>query len=107
LEKIDSDLLNFIGPFNDTSGLNQSLRVLRINMLSDGTALTGSNSERVSGSYRSYHPGGFQLLLGDGSVRFVNDSIAPQTYINLMRRPDGQVLVTFDVGELLRSSSLR
>lgn len=95
LEKIDSDLLNFIGPLNGTIGLNRSLRVLRINKLSDGSLLTGANSERVSGSYSSYHPGGFQLVLGDGSVRFVSDSVDPQTYINLMRRADEQVLGEF------------
>lgn len=69
--------------------------MLRINKLSDGTALTGSHSEPVSGSYSSYHPGGCQLLLGDGSARFVSDSVNQQTYINLMRRADGEVLGDF------------
>ena len=40
---------------------------------------------------RSYHPGGINVLLGDGSVRFVNNSIAHSTWRALGTRNGGEV----------------
>jgi len=91
---LEADLLNFVGPLRGTQGPVPVLKVIKINKLSDGTALTDSSTS-ISGSYSSYHPGGFQALLGDGSVRFISDSVAVETYINLMRRADGTVLGEF------------
>ncbi len=95
LKAIESDLLNLAGPLNGTNGPSGALRVLRINKLRDGSPLSGANEGRVSGGYSSYHRGGTQILLGDGSVRFVSDSVDVQTYINMMRRADGAVLGEF------------
>ncbi len=58
-------------------------------------ALTGAIVEYVSVGSSSYHPGGTQILLGDGSVRFVSDSVEIQTWMNLSRRADGMVLGEF------------
>lgn len=58
-------------------------------------ALTGTIVEGVTLGSSSYHPGGTQILLGDGSVRFVSDSVEIQTWQNLSRRADGQVLGEF------------
>ncbi len=44
---------------------------------------------------RSRHSGGVNVLLGDGSVRFVTDSIAPQTWQGLSTRAGGEVLGDF------------
>ena len=41
---------------------------------------------------RSRHPGGVQLLLGDGSVRFIKDSISLATWKALSSRAGGEVL---------------
>jgi prepilin-type processing-associated H-X9-DG protein len=41
---------------------------------------------------RSRHAGGVNLLLGDGSVRFVRDSVAPATWIALGTRAGGEVI---------------
>jgi prepilin-type N-terminal cleavage/methylation domain-containing protein/prepilin-type processing-associated H-X9-DG protein len=41
---------------------------------------------------RSYHPGGVNMLLGDGSVRFVKNSISPPTW---------RALTTINAGEIL------
>jgi prepilin-type N-terminal cleavage/methylation domain-containing protein len=43
----------------------------------------------------SAHPGGVQALLGDASVRFINDSIELLTLYNLSDRNDGNVLGEF------------
>ncbi len=60
-----------------------------------GVALTGQNVETVSVGSNSYHPGGTQVMLGDGSVKFVSDSISMETFSNLARRADGQTLGEF------------
>jgi prepilin-type N-terminal cleavage/methylation domain-containing protein len=43
----------------------------------------------------SYHIGGIQVLMGDGSVRFVSDNISFQTVQKLAVRDDGQVIGDF------------
>jgi prepilin-type processing-associated H-X9-DG protein len=41
---------------------------------------------------RSYHPGGVNAVLCDGSVRFVSDNVNPTTWRNVGGRNDGQVI---------------
>jgi prepilin-type N-terminal cleavage/methylation domain-containing protein/prepilin-type processing-associated H-X9-DG protein len=43
-------------------------------------------------SARSAHPGGVNVAMCDGSVRFIKDSIAPQTWMALGTRNAGEVL---------------
>ena len=43
-------------------------------------------------SFRSRHPGGVQFAMGDGSVRFVRESIALQTYRALATKDAGEVI---------------
>ncbi len=50
------------------------------------------NADGLAGRYnfaRSMHPGGVQVALCDGSVRFVSDSVNRQTWRNLGNRNDG------------------
>lgn len=89
-----ADSLNQNGPLNGAAGIRPALKILRVNGNSDGQPLTGARANDVSGGYSSYHPGGLQLLLGDGSVRFVSETIDLQTYINLMRRNDAPPLIS-------------
>ncbi len=44
------------------------------------------------GRFGGLHPGGFNALLGDGSVRFVPFTISATTFWNLGHRADGNVL---------------
>lgn len=78
-----------------TAGTGAYPAPIKINKNIAGAALTGTLVETVTIGSSSYHPGGTQVLLGDGSVRFVSDSIAIQTWENLSRRADGQVLGDF------------
>lgn len=43
----------------------------------------------------SYHVGGAQFVLGDGSVRFVSENVDTQTYDWLHDKRDGQVIGDF------------
>ena len=45
--------------------------------------------------FKSAHVGGTQFLLGDGSVRFISESINYQTYQNLGAKSDGNVVGDF------------
>ena len=42
--------------------------------------------------YKSYHPGGVNFAMGDGSVRFLKQSIDPRTYNALGTRASGEVI---------------
>jgi prepilin-type N-terminal cleavage/methylation domain-containing protein/prepilin-type processing-associated H-X9-DG protein len=46
--------------------------------------------------FRSYHPGGCHFLLGDGSVRFVRDSVDGATYRAYASRAGGEALTNLD-----------
>ena len=41
---------------------------------------------------QSNHPGGVNVLFADGSVRFIKDSINPQTWMALGTRANGEVI---------------
>jgi prepilin-type N-terminal cleavage/methylation domain-containing protein/prepilin-type processing-associated H-X9-DG protein len=53
--------------------------------ISDGTLMT-------SGMSRSLHTGGVNVAMGDGSVRFIKNSIDEQTWCFLISKADGQVI---------------
>lgn len=43
-------------------------------------------------AFRSLHPGGVELLLGDGSVRFMRDSVDPRVPADMASRAGGEVV---------------
>lgn len=45
-----------------------------------------------SGETYAFHAGVANVLLGDGSVRTINDAVSVQTFANLIHRNDGKVL---------------
>ncbi|MEX0818873.1 MAG: DUF1559 domain-containing protein [Pirellulaceae bacterium] len=48
-----------------------------------------------AGEPGSFHPGGINVSMADGSVRFIADSIAPALLQNLITRNDGQAVGDF------------
>ncbi len=49
----------------------------------------------VVGGFGSFHTGGAQFALGDGSVRFISENINPETFKNLGNRADGELPGSF------------
>jgi prepilin-type processing-associated H-X9-DG protein len=41
---------------------------------------------------QSYHPGGVNVLMADGSARFIKNSISPQSWMALGTRANGEVI---------------
>lgn len=65
-------------------------------MLAGGCTTTGVCSNCGNNNpIQSAHTGGVHILLGDGSVRFVSESVHMPTWIALAIRDDGQVLGEF------------
>ena len=63
-----------------------------------GTGITRNESngvDRRNGAFGSYHPGGGNFLLGDGSVRFISETIDLTTYRALSTRNGGEPLAGF------------
>jgi prepilin-type N-terminal cleavage/methylation domain-containing protein/prepilin-type processing-associated H-X9-DG protein len=52
----------------------------------------GSTALGVFSNAASYHPGGVNTLLTDGSVRFIKDSVAPNIWWGLGTRNGGEVI---------------
>jgi prepilin-type processing-associated H-X9-DG protein len=44
------------------------------------------------GQARSLHPGGVNIGLGDGSVRFIKDSVSNRVWYSLLTSKDGSIL---------------
>ncbi len=66
------------------------------------TTVFGINTAGVGGrwqdgcvSFRSYHPGGCNFVLVDGSVHFLDETIDRRTFGNLGARNDGEVVGAF------------
>jgi len=93
-DNADSNALPPSGDFLD--GSPPAGTVVKINKLLDGqTTMSGDNQDATTFGFSSWHTGGCQVLLGDGTVRFLSENIDTNTYINLFRRSDGRTLGEF------------
>ncbi|MDA0809185.1 MAG: DUF1559 domain-containing protein [Planctomycetota bacterium] len=77
----------------DTAEGREALPYFKINHDPRGVPL--SSSDRVTAGFSSWHTGGCQMVLGDGTVRFISENIDATIYTNLMRRSDGATLGEF------------
>jgi prepilin-type N-terminal cleavage/methylation domain-containing protein/prepilin-type processing-associated H-X9-DG protein len=57
-----------------------------------GMGCTTVGNLMTSAMSRSLHPGGVNVVLGDGSVRFISDNINELTWCRLQSAKDGQVI---------------
>ena len=60
-----------------------------------GTDCRAQSNWNYSWGFKSAHKGGAHFLMGDGTVRLINENINYQTYQKLGARADGQTLGTF------------
>ncbi len=60
-----------------------------------GTAQPGRPNSSGNSGYSSMHPGGVQMVLCDGSVRFVTEAINATLWLNLSNRQDGNAISDF------------
>lgn len=92
------DPLNLIGNLNAVSSPDwkRKLPYFGVNR-GDGGELFGkvNDTTPVSAGFSSWHEGGAQVVLGDGTVRFLSENIDPIVFTNLMRRSDGETLGEF------------
>jgi prepilin-type processing-associated H-X9-DG protein len=61
------------------------------NTCNDTCNSCGPNEATFSNA-QSFHPGGVNVLFGDGSVRFVKDSVSPQVWMALGTRAGNEVI---------------
>lgn len=74
----------------------QKLTYFGINRDVQGKPLkTVESTTSVTAGFSSWHTGGCQVVLGDGTVRFLSENIDPIVFTNLMRRSDGKTLGEF------------
>lgn len=64
-------------------------------LTSDGAGSAGTRNNDCNSALISPHKGGVQILLADGSVRFLSDNVNMQTARNLANKDDGNVLGEF------------
>ena len=70
-------------------------KVVKINKTLAGLTLSDVRQDTVTMGFSSWHTGGMQAVLGDGTVRFLSENIDGTIYTNLSRRADGKTLGEF------------
>ncbi|MDB5339874.1 MAG: hypothetical protein JWN70_5493 [Planctomycetaceae bacterium] len=66
-----------------------------INNITESSGAGGNSRDGTNNSLQSAHTGGVNVLLGDGGVRFLSDSLNQAILINLSIRDDGNVIGEF------------
>ena len=81
---------NTLVPYTYTDGVTYD-----IDFNSNQESATASGFTYAAVTSRSYHSGGVNILLMDGSVRFVSNSVARATWLALGTRAEGDVVGDF------------
>lgn len=94
MDPIGSTVMTAPGPFASTiwsTGLSSLQFRINVTSVSTGNAATFHPNT----AWNSFHVGGINALLSDGSVRFITEKIDMNTLRNLASRNDGQVVGAF------------
>jgi prepilin-type N-terminal cleavage/methylation domain-containing protein/prepilin-type processing-associated H-X9-DG protein len=75
-----------------SGGPNNKFRPMREAGSYQSTGTTAGNNAGANDEMFSYHPGGVNVLFGDGSVRFIKDSINVRTLRGLVSLGGGEVV---------------
>ncbi|MEM9704099.1 MAG: DUF1559 domain-containing protein, partial [Planctomycetota bacterium] len=84
----------YFGPWSGFMGDNLFSMGVNADLSSQGADSCYINCNNTSTPY-SFHPGGVNISLADGSARFISETIDPLTYRFLIDPQDGQVLGDF------------
>jgi len=74
------------------SGTRATLRNTGARLNAPDAPPPGADPKLRVGGFGSHHPGGANFAFGDGSVRFINDSVNTQIYRQLAARADGEMI---------------
>lgn len=99
----DDEALNCDGRLNAIATPEQfpATKPLLINKTLGGEVLRYDSKQKrrdalkVTAGFSSWHVGGSQFLLSDGSVKFISENVDPETLINISRRADGLTVGAF------------
>ena len=91
----DNTRLNRSGPLAGIA--SDELTSFGLNQTPDGEIYDGGDlsSQPITAGFSSHHTGGCHVLLGDGTVRFINENIDHHVLVNMARRSDGETLGEF------------
>jgi hypothetical protein len=84
-QRADGSALFGTQPFNATNGHD----------VGGESYPNGAFGVQSTGQPYSFHVGGAHFLMGDGSVRFISENIAMNTFISLVTREGGEVVGDF------------
>lgn len=88
-------LRDYTGQFNSADGLNDSIFCASEPVWQLPCQNINSDKQAFAGA-RSRHPGGINILIGDGSVRFLKNSVNHSAWV---------ALKTINAGEVISSDS--
>ena len=80
------------GAFGVSGGINNKFRPMCETTPWSTTGVTAGNNAGANDEIFSFHPGGANVLLGDGSVRFLKDSINVVVLRSLVSLSGGEVI---------------
>ena len=88
--------LSLTGDLNSPNWAAGNAGTIKINKtLYNTSTMSGDSQNATTVGFSSWHTGGMQAVLGDGTVRFLSENIDGTIYENLSRRSDGRTLGEF------------
>ena len=94
--RLTGNLTGGTGVTSVTTWTSAAAGTIKINKtLGNVNTMAGDFQDGTTVGFSSWHTGGMQAVLGDGTVRFLSENIDSTIYENLTRRSDGKTLGEF------------